>query len=235
VDIAALIAAHDEAESIAYTVRAVLAVDGVRRVVVVDDASRDDTALLAEKAGAWIVRMGAVAGKGGALEAGAKRVADADIVLLLDADLGRAAEQAGLLLAPLLAGEAEMTIAVPSSPGPGAGGGRAARLARWGIARYGGGFEATYPLSGQRALTRDCLETVRPFMAGYGVEVGLSIRALRAGFRLREVAADMARTPDRDGRSGWVHRGRHLVHVAVALARLAREPVPQRPSPDDWR
>ena len=43
-------------------------------------------------------------------------VENADIVLLLDADLGATASQAALLLAPLLAGEADMTIATFPRP-----------------------------------------------------------------------------------------------------------------------
>ncbi len=232
-DIAVLIPAYNEATTIAATVRAALSVPGVNRVVVVDDNSTDDTALLAEQAGAKIVRMWGTAGKGGALEAGAKRVANADIVLLLDADLGETAAQASALLAPVLAGEADMTIATFPPAVAKAGFGLVLKLARWGIARYGGhGFEPAAPLSGQRALARECLETIRPFSAGYGAEVGLTIRALRAGFRLREVETTMThKATGRDVR-GFVHRGRQFVHVGLALMRLASEPARVRASED---
>ncbi len=108
-------------------------------------------------------------------------------------------------------------------------------LARWGIARYGGAFDATAPLSGQRALTRECLATVRPFMAGYGVEVGLTIRALRAGFRLTEVPTTMAHAATGRDVAGFVHRGKQFVHVAIALMRLSRQPAPVRAAETDWR
>lgn len=222
-DVAVLIPAHNEADAVAETVRAALSVEGVTRVVVVDDGSDDDTALLAERAGAKVVRMFGSAGKGGALEAGAKRVENADVVLLLDADLASSACEATKLLAPVLAGDADMSIAAFPKPAGKAGFGLVMRLARWGIARYGGPFEASAPLSGQRALTRECLATVRPFMAGYGVEVGLTIRALRAGFRLVEVPTTMKHAATGRDLAGFVHRGRQFVHVALALGRLSRE------------
>lgn len=223
-DVAVLIPAHDEAATIAETVSAALSVEGVGRVVVVDDGSRDDTAMIAERAGAKVVRMLGNAGKGGALEAGAKRVENADVIVLIDGDVGATARQAGLLIAPVLAGTADMTIATFPRLAHKAGFGLVMRLARWGIARYGGAFDATAPLSGQRALTRDCFAAVRPFSAGYGAEVGLTVRALRAGFRVAEVETTMAHAATGRDLAGFVHRGRQFVHVVLALARLAREP-----------
>jgi hypothetical protein len=224
VDVAVLIPARDESASIADTVRAALSVDAVTRAVVVDDGSRDDTDQLAEKAGAKVVRLFGSHGKGAALEAGAMRVENAEIVLLLDADLGPSASQASDLLAPLVSGEADMTIATfPPAERGSAGFGLVKGLARWGIRRLGGGFEASAPLSGQRALTRECLSAVRPFSAGYGVEVGLTVRALRAGFRVAEVPTTMTHAATGRDLAGFVHRGRQLVHVALALMKLAAE------------
>ena len=79
------------------------------------------------------------AGKGGALEAGAKRTENADIVLLLDADLGRGREQGALLLAPIARGRRRHDDRdVPARLPRKAGFGLVMRLARWGITRYGG-------------------------------------------------------------------------------------------------
>lgn len=233
-DIAVLIPAHDEATRIADTIQAAAAIPGVTRVVVVDDGSDDDTDRIAENAGAKVVRLYGNRGKGTALEAGAARVENADIVLLLDADLGASASQGAALLAPLLAGTADMSIArFPRVASGKAGFGLVKNLARWGIRRLGGPFEASAPLSGQRALTRSCFATVRPFSAGYGVEVGLTIRALRAGFRLVEVETTMTHAATGRDVRGFVHRGRQFVHVALALARLAAEKPPVRRTGDE--
>jgi hypothetical protein len=204
-------------------VEAAREIPGVTRVVVVDDGSADDTAEIAEAAGAKVVRLVFNVGKGAALEAGASRVSDADIILLLDGDLAETAGEAAVLLAPILDGEADMSVAAFPRPAGKAGFGLVKGLARWGIARMGGGFRADAPLSGQRAMTCECFEAVRPFASGYGVEVALTVRALRHGLRVVEVPTTMGHAATGRDLSGFVHRGRQFVHVAIALTRLAFE------------
>lgn len=218
--IVALIPAHDEAERIARTVRAAASVEGVSQVLVIDDASADDTAALARDAGATVIRLERNAGKGGALNAGAYRLGDdVDIVLLLDADLGDSAAQGAALLGPVIAGEADMTVAMLPKP-PGSGGfGLVKALARWGIRRLGGGFEANAPISGQRALNKRALTAVRPFERGYGAEVAMTIKALGAGLRVVEVATTMTHAATGRDIAGFTHRARQFAHVARALAR----------------
>lgn len=225
----ALIPAHDEAARIAETVRAARAIPGVTRVFVVDDASSDDTGPRAKAAGAEVLRLLKNVGKGRALDEGLARVrADADVLLLLDGDLGETASQASVLLAPVLAQEADMTVATFPRPAGPAGFGLVKGLARFGIRALGGAdgraFSAQAPLSGQRALTRACWERVTPFAAGYGVEVALTVRALRAHMRVREVATTMAHAATGRDAAGFAHRGRQFLHVAAALLRLAFEP-----------
>lgn len=222
--IVALIPAHDEAERIAATVGAARSIPGVDRVVVIDDASDDGTAAVAEAAGAELVRLDVNIGKGAALDAGLARVRDdADVLLLLDGDLAGTASQGALLLEPVVTGRADMTVAKFPRPAGKAGFGLVKGLARLGIRAMGGGFAADAPLSGQRALTRRAWETVTPFAFGYGVEVALTVRALRAGLRVLEVDTTMAH--DATGRdvAGFAHRGRQFLHVGRALLALAFE------------
>ncbi len=222
-DVAVLIPAHDEAGRIGRTVRAALAIPQVGRCVVVDDASSDDTAALAEAAGAKVVRLSHNVGKGAALEMGAARVENADVILLLDGDLADTASEAIALLGPVIDGEADMVVATFPRPTGKAGFGLVKRLAARGIAHMGGGFIASAPLSGQRALTGECLAAVRPFLSGYGAEVGLTVRALRAGLRVVEVPTKMSHAATGRDLAGFIHRGRQFIHVALALARLAFE------------
>jgi len=222
----ALIPAHNESDRVAATVRAASAVEGVDEVLVVDDASTDDTSGLARDAGATVVRLERNVGKGGALEAGLAAADDPDVVLLLDADLGQTALQAARLLGPVVAGEADMSIARFPRPAGKAGFGLVKGLARWGIRRLGGPFDAQAPLSGQRALNRAALAACRPFESGYGVEVALTVRALRAGLKVTEVETTMAHSATGRDLAGFAHRGRQFAHVLRALWRLAREPRP---------
>ena len=227
-NVTVLIPAHNEAERIGATVDAALGIEGVDRVLVIDDASGDATADLAAAAGAEVMRLLSNVGKGAALDEGLKRVRDnADILLLLDGDLGATAAQGALLLEPVLRGECDMTVAAFPRPAGKAGFGLVKGLARLGIRVLGGGagrtFAAMAPLSRQRAMTRACWEQVTPFAFGYGVEVALTVRALRAGMRIVEVTTTMAHDATGRDAAGFKHRGRQFVHVARALSRLAFE------------
>ncbi|MBI5230987.1 MAG: glycosyltransferase family 2 protein [Coriobacteriales bacterium] len=226
--VAVVIPAHNEAAAIGETVRAALAIEGATRVLVVDDGSTDDTAAIAEQAGAEVLRLGGNLGKGAALDEGIARIADGDIVLLLDGDLGATAAEASKLIEPVAAGLADMSIAAFPRVQHKAGFGLVKRLARWGIRTLGGSdFEATAPLSGQRAIRASCLPCVLPFAHGYGVEVALTVRALRAGCSLVEVPTQMAHAPTGRNVAGFVHRGRQ--YPPVAFPRLAHAFERERP------
>lgn len=221
----AVIPAHNESERIAATVKAARGIPNVVRVLVVDDASTDDTAERAAAAGAEVLCLERNVGKGAALQSGLEHTRRGrDAVLLLDGDLGESAAQGALLLAPVLAGKADMTIARFPKPANRAGFGLVMRLARWGIRRWGrADFEAAAPLSGQRALTPEAVDAVMPFASGYGVEVALTARALRAGLRVVEIETTMAHAATGRDLVGFVHRGRQFVDVARALLELRRE------------
>lgn len=225
--VVAIVPAFDEADRIVATVTAARGIEGVDRVLVVDDASSDATAGLAAAAGADVLRLERNGGKGAALEAGIDAATDADVVLLLDGDLGETAAQGVRLLAPVLAGRADMTVAVFPRTGKKAGFGLVKGLARRGIARLGHGFAAAEPLSGQRALSRRAVEVARPLAWGYGVEVAMTVRVLRAGMRILEVECAMSHAATGRDAAGFAHRGRQFLHVLRALARLAVEPPPR--------
>jgi glycosyltransferase involved in cell wall biosynthesis len=81
----AVIPAHDEAPRIGAVVAAAI---GHVPVLVVDDGSSDDTAAVAEAAGATVIRQVPNQGKGAALRAGFRRAMDEgyDAVITLDGD-----------------------------------------------------------------------------------------------------------------------------------------------------
>ena len=87
--IAAIIAAHDEADHIGPVLEA-LKPFGLHRTLVVDDGSTDDTKAVATAAGAEVLRLESVhgGGKGQAMRAGIAhlRPDDFDFYLFLDAD-----------------------------------------------------------------------------------------------------------------------------------------------------
>ncbi len=232
--IAVVIPAKDEADRIAATVAAAATIHGVDLVVVVDDGSADETGRIAEGAGARVVRHIVNKGKAAAMQTGAEAVAVAErgaltpprALLFIDADLGDSAVNTAPLATPVLAGEADMTIAIlPRQATAGGGRGFVVNLARKGIVEATG-WTPTQPLSGMRCLTREAFQAALPLAAGWGVETGLTIDLLRAGFRVEEVPCELHhRVTGKDWR-GQVHRAKQYRDVARALAvRRARRAV----------
>ena len=72
----------------------------------------------------------------------------------------------------------------------GGGFGVALRFARWAI-RSRCGYDAEAPISGQRAMRLEVLRAVLPFAPGYGMEIGMTVDAVRAGYRVAEVELDL--------------------------------------------
>ncbi len=223
-----LIAAYNEEERIADTVVAAALVPGVVGVIVADDGSSDATAAEATRAGAVVVSNTRNLGKGAAIELAASALERmrpfgiVDGVLLLDGDLGESAAAASSLLAPLAEDTADLVIGMLPSPPKKGGFGFVKSLARDGIAEFGGGFAAQAPLSGQRALTLDCLTCVRPFARGYAMEVDMTIRALQAQQRIAEVPVEMTHRFTGRNLSGFIHRGKQFMDVYRLLRSYSR-------------
>jgi len=219
-----VIPAKDEAERIAKTVQAALDIDGVGLVVVVDDGSTDATAERAVAAGAQVATHQRNRGKAAAMETGAARVAELDAgrehpraLLFIDADLGASASATGMLAEPVLAGEADMTIAlIPPQVTAGGGSGRVVRLSRRGIKRATG-WTATQPLSGNRCLSRAAFAAAVPLAPGWGVETGLTIDLISAGFRVIEVPCELHHRVTGSDFRGQLHRAEQYRDVWRAL------------------
>jgi hypothetical protein len=212
----ALVPARDEEDTVAQTVEALrtLSLDDV---VVVDDGSSDATSAAALTAGATVLRIRGHAGKGGAMDGALDRLPPADVWLFADADLGSSAEGLGTLLDVVMAGRADMAVAMfPAQAGAGMGTVRRASAA---AIRLLSRYRAEAPLSGQRAVTASCLAAVRPLAGGFGMETAMTIDAIRAGFRVVEIPVP-GLTHRATGRTlrGFAHRGRQGLQIARAAA-----------------
>lgn len=213
--ISVLIPAYNEEDLIAETVKAAIKVPHVGQLIVVDDGSQDGTALKAKEAGAQVISLGSNYGKGEALNRGIPYI-NQPVVALLDGDLGESASQLELLAGPVLDNKADMTIATFPPVKKAGGFGLVKGLARTGIyLRTGLRLEA--PLSGQRVMRREVLDAVAPFASGYGVELAMTIKAARCGFRIQEVPTTMFHRVTGRDLSGFMHRGRQFKDVLLAL------------------
>jgi glycosyltransferase involved in cell wall biosynthesis len=224
----AIVAARNEADRVGETVRALReALTGVR-VWVADDASDDGTAEVAMTAGAEVVSRGKPHGKGANVSAAADAALSApdppQLVLLCDGDLGASAARLAPLVEAVRRGECDLAVAAFRRR-VGGGLGAALGFARWAIRRLCG-LETEAPISGQRAMRVEVLRATLPFAPRYGMEIGMTVDAVRAGFRLREYELDLEhRATGRDLR-GFFHRGAQLRDFTRVFLSRRRETAP---------
>jgi glycosyltransferase involved in cell wall biosynthesis len=223
-DVFLLVTARNEAHRLAVTLAALTRAFPGAPLWVADDGSTDATARIARAAGATVVSSERSIGKGGAatlaLQEALKRLEphrDA-VAVLCDGDLGESAAHLAALAQAVRGGDADLAVAVFARR-QGGGVGLAVAFARWAIRRRCG-LQLRAPISGQRALRVRALRAVLPFADGFGMEIGMTIDATRAGLRLREVELDLEHRATGRTPGGFAHRARQLLDfVRVYRAR----------------
>jgi glycosyltransferase involved in cell wall biosynthesis len=156
---------------------------------VFDNNSTDGTGALAREHGAHVVEV-PDQGKGYAVRAIFATLADRNAVILVDGDGTYPAAAARELLAPILAGTADMTVgarrpeagAGAMSPVRGLGNVLIRAAFRLAIGRGPGDL-----LSGYRVFSRHFLATVTPRARGFEIEAELTGAAVARGLRVVEV------------------------------------------------
>jgi glycosyltransferase involved in cell wall biosynthesis len=216
--LAAIVAAHNEADRIGETVKALRQALPSAVIWVADDASSDGTAEVAMSAGARVVSRGRPHGKGGNVSAAAEAVLSEGeppaLVLLCDGDLGASASQLVPLVEAVERGDCDLAVAAFANR-VGGGFGLALGFAHWAIRRRCG-FDAKAPISGQRAMRAEVLRTVLPFARGYGMELGMTVDAVRAGYRVGEYELDLSHRATGRSFAGFLHRGKQLADFVAA-------------------
>ena len=225
-DLAVIVAARNEADRVGETVKALRAAFPAAAIWVADDASTDGTADLAMAAGAQVVSRGKPHGKGAnvtaAAEAALSPAPAPALILLCDGDLGASAARLAPLVAAVEGGECDLAVAAFSRRA-GGGFGLALGFAHWAIRRLCG-FEAGAPISGQRALRVEVLRAALPFAPRFGMEIGMTVDAVRAGYRVGEYELDLEHRATGRSAAGFRHRAAQLLDfVRVYLSRRRRK------------
>ncbi len=160
------------------TIAAVVAgAAGYGQPIVVDDGSTDATAAAAAAAGALVVRHERNGGYDSALASGFARAEDLgfDALVTMDADAQHDPTALAALLAPLLAGEADVVVGVRP------------RCARWAERVFTGYARRRYGipdvLCGMKAYSMDMYRRFPGALDG-SIGTGLALAAARAGARL---------------------------------------------------
>jgi glycosyltransferase involved in cell wall biosynthesis len=227
----AIVAAHNEAGRIADTLEALASALPGTRLIVADDASGDGTAEIAMRHRAWVVGRRRPHGKGAnvtaAAEAALDELSDGATVLLCDADLGGSAAELLPLVEAVERGDCDLAVAAFARR-EGGGFGIALGYARRRVAELCG-FQAAAPLSGQRALRASTLRGLLPFADDFGMELGMTVDAVRAGHRVKEIELPLEHRATGRTPAGFLHRARQLRDIRrAARARRHRSNLPPR-------
>ncbi len=186
--IACVIPAYNEAKNIGPVLAKVFPL--VDELIVVDDCSSDETSLVAEKYPVTVIRHPINRGQGAALQTGNEYAlkSGADIILHFDADDQFRAEEIPVVLAPLIAGEAEAVfgsrflgqanfpplkryLIMPL----------ARQLNRW------LGIRTTDPQSGFRALKKEVWQQITIYNRGMAHCSEILFKTVKTGCVLKEV------------------------------------------------
>jgi glycosyltransferase involved in cell wall biosynthesis len=220
-----IVTAYNEGDRLADTIAALRQAFGDdTRILVADDHSTDTTPDVARREGVELVRAPSNIGKGGVATLAARRVMSAalmpkpPVILLCDGDLATTAHQLPALVAAVQNDECDLAVA-SFARRVGGGFGFAVGYAHGAIERLCG-LDLQAPISGQRALRGEVLPVVVPFAPRFGMEIGMTVDAARAGFRIAEVELDLTHRATGRTWRGFMHRGRQLIDfVLVELSR----------------
>jgi glycosyltransferase involved in cell wall biosynthesis len=219
-----IVAARNEGERIGATLDALGEALPGARLLVADDASTDGTSEIAMRKGAWVVSRGRPHGKGANVTAAAQAAlgefGDEATVVLSDADLGESAGRLVRLVEAVERGECDLAVAAFADP-QGGGLGLTLGHARRVVERLCG-VRVMAPLSGQRAMRISTLRALLPFADGWGLETGMTIDAVRAGYRVEEIELQLGHRPTRRTPAGFLHRARQLRDIRRAAQARAR-------------
>lgn len=191
------------------------------RVYVFDNNSTDRTVEEALRAGAEVFTERRQ-GKGYVVQSMFRQV-DADFYVMVDGDETYPAEAVHALLAPVVAGEADMSIGSrlhAESQSQFKRRNRAANRLVRSTLNFIFRVELTDILSGYRAFSREFVKGLPLFGGGFEIETELTIKAVERGYRLVEVPVDLTHRPEGShSKIQFLRDGFLILNTTLALFR----------------
>ena len=218
--IAVLIPCLNEKQTVAKVVQDFRARLPEAQIYVFDNGSTDGTAEAATQAGAIVMRE-ARRGKGYVVQSMFLKV-EADIYVMVDGDDTYPAEEVHALIAPVVAGDADMVVGsrLMSTSS------EFHHLNRFGnelfLFMVNGifGTALTDILSGYRVMHRRFVKGVPLFQAGFETEIELTMKALARGYRVQEVPTTLRSRPvGSNSKIRLLKDGARILSTLVALFR----------------
>ena len=230
--VVAIVPAWNEAGAIGGVVDEILAFDSTIDVVVIDDASVDETVAIAERHGATVLPLLFNVGIGGAVQTGFRYARDEcyEIAVRLDGDGQHDASELEKLITPIRAGESDLVIGSRFVDPDGSY--RPPFARRMGIRLFAGlvsllgGQKVTDTTSGFSAMNRAGIELFATAYPHDYPEVEATLVALRSGLRLAQVQVEMRERQAGTSSITFVRSLYYIVKVMLALlvASLRRYP-----------
>ncbi|WP_432409486.1 glycosyltransferase family 2 protein [Wukongibacter sp. M2B1] len=215
--ISALVPVYNEEDRIERTIETIKNSKYIKEVFVIDDGSKDNTAIRATDAGANVIKLDKNRGKGYALKYGLDRIIDKnEIIIFLDGDLEASHRDIDRLIEPVIQKECDVSIAKFIQPKKKGGFGFVKLLAKKGIKFYTR-QNIDSGLSGQRAFRAEVLRSCKEMPLRYGVEVGMTIDILKSGYRIKEIEVGMGHRETGRDLNGFIHRGKQFYQILWTL------------------
>jgi glycosyltransferase involved in cell wall biosynthesis len=166
------------------------------RICVFDNNSTDRTVERAQAAGAWVLQE-TRCGKGFVVQSIFRHI-DADVYVMVDGDATYPAPAVHALIAPIVAGDADMVV---GSRLHAQSRSEFKHVNRWAnrlvllLLKLVFRVRLTDVLSGYRVFNRRFVKNLALFGGGFEVETELTIKAVMKGYRIAEIPVDLVARP----------------------------------------